>query len=90
MKTVEGPIIDMTTAGDFAWQPNPGPSLGTIIARLAAFTVLLGLGALIFWLAVFTVPVLIIGALVAYAAIRYRMARHGLRFRAFMARSVRR
>lgn len=90
MKTNNGPIIDMTPAGGFVNEPIAGPTLGVILARVVAFAVLLGLLAMAFWLAVFTIPVLIVLGLVGYGYFRYKMARHGVRFRTFVANSPRR
>lgn len=78
MQTSHGPIIDMTTDGDFSPSGPPPVSFGTVILRLIAFTILLGIGALAFWLALFTLPVLIIGGLALYAYVRFRLKRGGL------------
>ncbi|MDD2876726.1 MAG: hypothetical protein PHT60_07930 [Acidiphilium sp.] len=84
----------MTPAGDFSRdfsrQPVTRPTLGGILARLVGFTIVLGFAALAFWLAVFTVPILIVVGLVAYAYVRFRMARHGIRFRHVTIRTWRR
>ncbi|MCF3946971.1 hypothetical protein AiwAL_09535 [Acidiphilium sp. AL] len=88
MNQGNGPVIDMTLEGDFPERPKP--SLGAIMLRLAAFALLLGFGALAFWLAVFTVPVLIVAGLVCYGLFRLQMARHGVRFRPIIVRTTRR
>ena len=82
----DGPVIDMTLNGDFPERPKP--SLGGIMLRLAAFALLLGFGALVFWLAVFTVPVLIVAGLVCYGLFRLQMARHRMRFRPIVVRTT--
>ena len=50
-------------------------SLGTVIARLAMFGLLIGFGVLLFWLAVFTLPVIFLGGLVLYGIYRFQMMR---------------
>jgi len=90
MKTSDGPIIDMTPTGGFVNEPIAGPTLGVIIARVIAFALVLGIAAIAFWLAVFTIPVLIVLGLVGYGYLRFRMARHGVRFRSVVVRPARR
>jgi hypothetical protein len=80
MKMTNGPIIDMTPAGNFADRPVQGPNLGVILARVLVFSVALGFAALAFWLAVFTVPVLIVLGFVGYLYVRFKTSRGGLRF----------
>ncbi len=73
MANANGPIIDMTPEGDFITPPKPG--FGTIIARLAAFAVLLVVAAVAFWMALFIVPVMIILGIAAYALSRNQVRR---------------
>ncbi len=68
----------MTPSGQFAHEPIAGPTLGVILARVLVFTVALGFAALAFWLAVFTVPVLIVIGLGVYGYVRFKTARGGL------------
>ena len=70
-------VVDMTREGEFV-QP-PRASIGEIALRLLGFVILLGIGALAFWLAVFTIPVLIVVGLIGYLVFRLQMARHGVR-----------
>jgi hypothetical protein len=87
MKTTNGPIIDMTPSGHFAHEPIAGPTLGVILARVLVFTIALGFAALAFWLAVFTVPVLLVIGLAGYAYLRFKIARGG--FGAFTMTPIR-
>lgn len=70
-------VVDMTRDGEFV-QP-PRASIADIALRVLGFVMLLGIGALAFWLAVFTIPVLIIVGLIGYLVFRVQMARHGVR-----------
>ncbi|MBW4037097.1 MAG: hypothetical protein HIU90_16660 [Proteobacteria bacterium] len=87
MKMTNGPIIDMTPSGHFAQEPITGPTLGVILARVLVFTIALGFAALAFWLAVFTVPILIVIGLVGYGYFRFKMARGGFTFGHTMMRN---
>ncbi|MGC9270790.1 hypothetical protein [Acidiphilium sp.] len=80
----------MTPSGGFAGSPARGPSFGVILARVVAFTILLGVAALVFWLAVFTVPILMVIGLAGYLYFRFKMARHGGRFGSVTVRHFRR
>lgn len=73
----EGPTIDMTPAGEFrdARPPGTAPSLFAIALRVAAFGLLLGFAAIAFWLAVFTLPFIIMIGLGFYLYVRFQMAR---------------
>ncbi len=73
MANPNGPILDMTPDGAFIEPAKPG--FGTIIARLAAFAVLLVLAAVTFWMALFIIPVMIILGLAAYAVSRNQVKR---------------
>jgi hypothetical protein len=73
MANTNGPIIDMTPDGDFITPPKP--TMGTILARLAAFAVLLVVAAVAFWMALFIVPVMIILGIAAYALSRNQARR---------------
>lgn len=84
MKSDNGPIIDMTPEGGFAGSstfkpgrhpPANGLSLGMIAARIAAFGVVDGFAVLVFWLAIFTLPLIFLGGLVLYGVYRYQMMR---------------
>lgn len=68
-----GPVIDMTPEGDFI-EPSK-PTLGTIIARIIAFGLLLVIAAMAFWMALFIVPVLIILGIAGYAMTRAQIRR---------------
>ena len=59
-----------------AYQPaRHSLSFGTLIARLAAFAILIGFGVLLFWLAIFTLPVIFFGGVVLYGFYRFQMMR---------------
>ncbi len=73
MAKQNGPIIDMTPDGGFV-EPDK-PSYGTILARLAAFAVLLVMAAVAFWMALFMIPVLIILGIAGYALTRSQIRR---------------
>jgi hypothetical protein len=73
MANANGPIIDMTPDGDFITPPKP--TMGGILARLAAFAVLLVVAAVAFWMALFIIPVMIILGLAAYAFSRGQVRR---------------
>jgi len=73
MANANGPILDMTPDGEFIIPPKP--TLGTILARLAAFAVLLVVAAVAFWMALFIVPVMIILGIAAYALSRNQIRR---------------
>jgi hypothetical protein len=73
MANANGPILDMTPDGAFIEPAKP--KLGTILARLAAFAVLLVVAAITFWMALFIVPVMIILGLAAYAFSRSQIRR---------------
>lgn len=73
----DAPTLDMTASGEFRDPPNRYPSLVTIALRVAAFGLMLGFAAIAFWLAVFTVPVLIVLGLAFYLYVRFQMARSG-------------
>lgn len=73
MANSDGPVIDMTPDGAFI-QPAK-PSLGMILARLAAFAVFLGVAAVAFWTALFMIPVLLVLGLVGYAVMRMQFRR---------------
>ncbi|MDD2861346.1 MAG: hypothetical protein PHI71_09830 [Acidiphilium sp.] len=90
MKTTSGPIIDMTPSGEFAREPIAGPTLGVIFARVVAFAILLGFAAIAFWLAIFTIPLLIIAGLGGYAYLRFKMRRHGVHFRPIVVSNFKR
>lgn len=51
------------------------PKLGIILARLAAFAVLLVVAAMTFWMALFIIPVMIILGIAAYAFSRSQVRR---------------
>jgi hypothetical protein len=71
-----GPVIDMTLDGNII-QPAQ-PSLGTILARLAAFGVGLFVLAIAFWAALFMIPVLLVAGFVGYFALRSQLRRNGV------------
>ena len=57
----------MTPDGTFIDPPKPVPvSFGTIVARLIAFGVALCFVALLFWAALFIIPVLVVLGVVGY------------------------
>lgn len=65
----------MTRGGEFIDPPKP--SLGVILARLAAFGVLLVVAAVAFWAALFIIPILLALGLVGYLVARQQMKRDG-------------
>lgn len=69
--------LDMTRDGDFVEPPRA--SIGEIALRLVGFALLLSIGVIAFWLAVFAIPVLIVLGLIGYLVFRLQMARHGVR-----------
>jgi uncharacterized membrane protein len=73
MSNLNGPVIDMTPDGHFVEPPKP--SLGTIIARIIAFGILLVVAAVAFWTALFIIPVLIILGVAGYAFARMQVRR---------------
>ena len=73
MANQNGPVLDMTPDGAFI-EPTK-PSYFTILARLAAFAVLLLVAAVTFWMALFIVPVLIILGIAGYALARTQVRR---------------
>jgi len=75
MANQDGPIIDMTRNGEFIDPPKP--SLGTIIARVAAFGVLLLVAAVAFWMALFIIPVLLVLGVAGYFILRQQLKRNG-------------
>ncbi len=70
-----GMVIDMTLDGNIVEPAKP--SLGTILARLAAFGIGLFVLAVAFWAALFMVPVLIVLGLIGYFALRSQLRRNG-------------
>ena len=67
MAKSHGPVIDMTPDGTFIDPPKTRPtSFGTIVARLFAFGVALCVVAVLFWAALFIIPVLIVLGVVGY------------------------
>jgi len=66
-------VIDMTPQGDFIEPAKP--TLGTILARIIAFGLLLVIAAVAFWMALFIVPVLIILGIAFYALNRAQIRR---------------
>jgi uncharacterized RDD family membrane protein YckC len=66
-------VIDMTPEGDFIEPAKP--TLGTILARVFAFGLLLVIAAVAFWMALFIVPVLIILGIAFYAMNRAQIRR---------------
>lgn len=66
-----GPTIDMTVSGDFRDLPTRKPSLVAIAARLLMFGIALGFVAMLFWLAVFTLPVLLLAGVGLYLYARF-------------------
>ncbi len=86
MKSRRTVIIDMTPEGEFRGEfraPGAGARLPwpmRIAAAGALVALLLGaiaLAAFAFWLAVTLLPVIIIAALIAYAAFRFQLWRGG-------------
>ncbi len=74
MGNFNGPVIDMTPDGNFVEPPKP--TLGTILARIIAFGVLLVVAAVAFWTALFIIPVLIILGVAGYAFARMQVRRY--------------
>lgn len=79
MANSNGPVIDMTPDGTFIEPPKPSrppkPSLVTILVRLALFGLFLCIGAIVFWTAVFVIPVLIVLGAVGYFFARMQLRR---------------
>jgi uncharacterized membrane protein len=73
MRKQNGPVIDMTPDGNFV-QPAQ-PTLGTIVARLVGFAVLLVIAAVAFWMAMFIIPIVIILAIAGFALTRPQIRR---------------
>ncbi len=65
----------MTRNGEFIDPPKP--SFGTIAARVAAFGVLLLIGAVAFWAALFIVPLLLVLGVAGYFIARQQIRRGG-------------
>lgn len=63
----------MTRNGEFIDPPKP--SLGTIVARIAAFGALLLVAAVAFWMALFIIPVLLVAGIAGYFVLRHQMKR---------------
>jgi uncharacterized membrane protein len=81
MANSNGPVIDMTPDGAFVEPPKPAPaSFGTIVARLIAFGVALCVAAVLFWAALFIIPVLIVLGVIGYFIARGQMRMHFRRF----------
>jgi hypothetical protein len=75
MTQQHAPTIDMTISGEFRDPPGRYPSLAVIALRVAAFGLMLGFAAIVFWLAVFTLPLLFVFGVAAYLYVRFQMAR---------------
>lgn len=73
MANLNGPVIDMTPDGAFIEPPKP--SIGTILVRLALFGLFLCIGAIVFWTAVFVLPVLIVLGVAGYFFARMQLRR---------------
>jgi hypothetical protein len=73
MANSNGPVIDMTPDGAFIEPPKP--SIGTILVRLALFGLFLCIGAIVFWTAVFVLPVLIVLGVAGYFFARMQLRR---------------
>jgi hypothetical protein len=76
MANSNGPVIDMTPDGAFIEPPKP--TLGTILVRLAAFAVFLCVGAVLFWTALFVIPLLLVLGAVGYFVARAQMRSNGM------------
>lgn len=63
----------MTRNGAFIDPPKA--SLGTIVARLAAFGAVLLVAAVAFWMALFIIPVLLVLGVAGYFYARHQMKR---------------
>ena len=83
MKNDNGPIIDMTPDGRFPQSTGPWPqtprslSLGAIALRLIGALVLIGLAVAVFWITVFTLPLIFLGGIILYGVYRFQLMRHG-------------
>lgn len=81
MEKSDGPVIDMTPDGAFIDAPKPAPvSIGTIVARLIAFGVGLCIVAVLFWAALFIIPLLLVLGVVGYVFARGQMRASFRRF----------
>jgi hypothetical protein len=76
MANPNGPVIDMTPDGAFLDRPQP--TLGTILARLAAFGIILCLGAVVFWTFLFMLPVLLVLGIAGYFFARSQLRRSSI------------
>ena len=70
MKSNPGPILDMTPSGEFSGPPKP--KVIEVLVRLVAALLLIGVAVVAFWLALFLVPFLVLGALALYALYWWR------------------
>ena len=81
MEKSDGPVIDMTPDGAFIDAPKSAPvSIGTIVARLIAFAVGLCIVAVLFWAALFIIPLLLVLGVVGYVFARGQMRASFRRF----------
>jgi len=75
MAKQNGLIIDMTIDGNI--KSPARPTLGTILARLAAFGIGLFVIGIAFWTALFMLPVILVLGVVAYLTVKSQMRRNG-------------
>jgi hypothetical protein len=73
MANSHGPVIDMTPEGAFIEPPKP--TIGTILVRLALFGLFLCIGAVVFWTALFVLPILIVLGVAGYFFARMQLRR---------------
>ena len=83
MTNDNGPVIDMTPDGQFSQARPFGPqmrgnlSLASIAVRLAAGLLLIGMAVAIFWITIFTLPLIFLGGIILYGVYRFQLMRHG-------------
>lgn len=68
MKNENGPVIDMTTDGQFVERPKP--SLTQIALRVVAFAAALCVGAVLVWTAFIMIPILFVLGVAGYVLMR--------------------
>ena len=73
MVNSNGPVIDMTPDGAFIEPAKP--SIGAILVRLALFGLFLCIGAVMFWTALFVLPVLVVLGAAGYFFARMQLRR---------------
>jgi hypothetical protein len=73
MEEYRRPVIDMNPDGSFVRPPHL--TLGQIITRVVGLMVALAIGWVMFWTAIFMIPVLLVVGLIGYAVFRWQFRR---------------